>query len=299
MSKFKPQGIVVPLLTPFLPNGSIDEDRLRWLTRRMIGAGVHGVFPGGSSGEFWALNEEERCQIIQIVVDEAAGEAPVYAGVGAVGTRQVIKLVRCAEEVGADALVVITPFYIHPTQNELYKHYEAIAHSTPLPVIPYNNPSRTGNLNLEPATVARLSELDNLVGIKDSSGDIGQTADYITLCHPDFAVFQGRDDMIFASMVLGAVGGVAAEGNVAPEMCVDLYNAFYAKDWERAKAIQAQLAMFRKALAWGTYPAALKAAMKMIGEPVGDPRSPAEPLPVSYHNALCDILVKMGLPVTK
>ena len=297
MRKFKPQGIVVPLLTPFLPDGSIDEDRLRWLTRRMIEAGVHGVFPGGSSGEFWALNEEERCQIIQIVVDEAVGAIPVYAGVGAVGTRQVIKLAYFAEEAGADALVVITPFYINPTQNELYKHYEAIAQSTSLPVIPYNNPSRTGNVNLEPATVARLSELDNLVGIKDSSGNIGQTADYITLCHPGFAVFQGRDDMIFPSLVLGAVGGVAAEGNVAPEMCVDLYDSFIKNNWERAKAIQVKLARLRRALAWGSYPAALKAAMAMIGEPIGDPRSPVEILPASYYEPLRNILTKMGLDV--
>lgn len=297
MDKFKPHGMVIPLLTPFLPDGSIDEIRLRRLTRRMITAGVHGVFPGGSSGEFWVLDDDERCHIIEIVVDEVAGAIPVYAGVGAVGTRQVIRLARRAEEAGVDALVIVTPFYINPTQNELYNHYIAIAESTSLPILPYNNPSRTGNVNLEPATVARLSELQNLVGIKDSSGNIGQTCDYITLCRPGFAVFQGRDDMLFPSLVLGAVGGVAAEGNVAPELCVELYDRFMSNDFERAKAIQVKLAMLRRALAWGTYPAALKAAMAIIDEPMGNPRPPAEPLPGSYYEPLRNILVNMGLSV--
>ena len=297
MKKFKPLGIVAPLLTPFHPDGSLDTSGLRRLTRRMITAGIHGVFPAGSSGEFWVLSDEERRQILEIVVDETAGAIPVYAGVGTIGTQQVIEFTHIAQEVGADAVVAVTPFYISLSQNELYNHYSAIARSTTLPVIPYNNPSRTGNVNLEPATVARLSEINNLVGIKDSSGNIGQTLDYINLCPPGFAVFQGRDDMIFASMVLGAAGGVAAESNVAPEMCVDLYNAFQMNDWECAKEIQAKLALLRRATAWGTYPAALKAAMKMIGEPVGDPRPPAEQLPVCYHNDLRNILVKMGLTV--
>jgi len=297
MNKYNLHGIVVPLLTPFTSNDAIDEDGVRRLTRRMVAAGVHGVFPCGSSGEFWVLDDEERCRIIQTVVAEAAGDVLVYAGVGAVGTRQAIKLTRCAEEGGADALVVITPFYINPTQEELYHHYAAIARSTSLPVIPYNNPSRTGNVNLEPATMARLAEIENLAGIKDSSGNIGQTADYITLCPPGFAVFQGRDDMIFPSMVLGAVGGVAAEGNVAPEMCVELYDAFMANDWERSKAVQVKLAKFRRALAWGTYPAALKTAMTMIGEPMGAPRSPAAALPAAYLDRLRQILINLDLNV--
>jgi 4-hydroxy-tetrahydrodipicolinate synthase len=298
MKDFKPCGMIVPLLTPFQPDGSLDKSGLRRLTRRMITAGIHGVFPVGSSGEFWVLNDQERQEIIKTVVDEAAGAIPVYVGIGTIGTRQVIEYGHMAEQLGANALVAVTPFYISLSQAELYAHFAAIAHSTPLPVFPYNNPSRTGNVNLEPATVARLSEIENVVGIKDSSGNIGQTSDYINLCRPGFAVFQGRDDIIFPSMVLGAVGGVAAEGNVGPELCVDLYNAFQSHDWEKAKGIQAKLALLRRALAWGSYPAALKAAMKMIGESVGDPRLPAEPLPACYHDGLRNILVKMGLAVT-
>ena len=297
MKNFIPCGMVVPLLTPFKPDGSLDKLGLRRLTRRMITAGIHGVFPVGSSGEFWVLNDQERQEIIKTVVDEVAGAIPVYAGVGAIGTREVIEYCHLAEQLVADALVAVTPFYISLSQTELYAHYAAIAQSTSLPVIPYNNPGRTGNVNLEPVTVARLSEIENLVGIKDSSGNIGQTLDYINQSRPGFAVFQGRDDMIFPSMVLGAVGGVVAEGNVAPELCVDLYNAFQSHDWEIAKEIQAKLAILRRALAWGTYPSALKAAMGMICEPVGDPRPPAAPLPVRYHNDLRIILVKMGLPV--
>jgi 4-hydroxy-tetrahydrodipicolinate synthase len=298
MSTFQPGGMVIPLVTPFQQDESVDEQALRRLTRRLIAAGVHGLFPVGSTGEFFVLSQEERCRVIEIVIEEAAGKVPVYAGTGAISTREAIQLTRSAEALGADAAVVITPFYVVPSQDELYAHYAAIAERTSLPVIPYNNPGRAGGVNLEPATVARLAAIDNLVGIKDSSGNLAQTAEYVNETPDGFAVFQGRDDLFFPALTMGAVGGVAATGNVAPELAVELYTAFVAGDWERSRAAQAKLSLLRHALRLGTFPSVLKAAMAMIGQPVGPPRGPVAPLPESQHGALREVLTRMGFAVT-
>lgn len=150
MATWQPRGMVIPLLTPFRDDESVDEAALRWLVCHLIAQGVHGLFPVGSTGEFWALRDSERTRIIEIVVKEVAGRVPVYAGTGAPGTRQSVALTRQAEALGADAVVAITPFYISPNPDELYAHYAAIAEATRLPVIPYNNPVRTGGVNLTP-----------------------------------------------------------------------------------------------------------------------------------------------------
>jgi len=297
MTAFQPRGMVIPLLTPFREDGSLDEQALRRLARRLIAAGVHGLFPVGSSGEFCSLSQEERCRVIEVVIEEAAGQVLIYAGTGAISTREVIQLTRSAEALGADAAVVITPFYLAPSQDELYAHYAAIAESTSLPVIPYNNPGRTGGVNLAPATVARLAAIDNLVGIKDSSGNMAQTAEYVNETPDSFAVFQGRDSLFFPSLALGAVGGVAATGNVVPELVVELYEAFVAGDWKRSCAVQAKLSLLRGGLSLSPFPSVLKAAMAMIGEPVGPPRRPVAPLHESQHDALREVLAKMGLAV--
>jgi 4-hydroxy-tetrahydrodipicolinate synthase len=297
MMSIQLRGMVIPLLTPFQTDGSLDEHRLRRLCHQLIDAGVHGLFPVGSSGEFWVLNCDESFRAIKVVVEAAAGRVPVYAGAGAISTRDVVQRARGAEDLGADAVVVITPFYVAPTQEELYAHYAAIADSTSLPVIPYLNPARTGGVILEPSTVARLASIDNLVGVKDSTGNLALTAEYISQTPDDFAVFQGRDDLFFPSLALGAVGGIAATGNVVPALVVELYEAYVQGDWERSRAAQIKLAPLRRALSWGTYPAVLKAAMEMIGDPVGAPRSPASALDNAKHGPLRDVLAGLGLSV--
>lgn len=297
MKRFKPQGMVIPLLTPFHQDGSLDEQALRRSTRRLIRAGVHGLFPVGSSGEFWGLSVEERCRAIEIVVEEADGRLPVYAGTGDVSTRKTIALTERAESLGADAAVVITPFYVAPSQEELYAHYAAIADSTSLPVFPYNNPKRTGGVSLEPAFVTRLAGIPNLAGIKDSSGNLALTAAYVNQTPDSFAVFQGSDDLFFPSLAMGAVGGIAATGNVVPELVVELYDAFVCGEWDRSRAVQSKLASLRRANALGTYPSVLKAAMAIIGEPIGPPRAPVTSLESSHSDALRQVLVGMGLAI--
>lgn len=290
--------MIIPLLTPFHADGELDPHALRHLTRRLIGAGVHGLFPSGSTSEFFALSQQERCRVIEIVVEEAAGRTPVYAGTGAISTRESIALTQAAEQLGADAIAVITPFYISPSQEELYEHYAAIAGSTALPLVVYNNPARTGGVNLTAKTLHRLAAIPNIVAIKDSSGDLGLLAAYMAETPDEFVVLQGRDDLYFASLAIGAVGGVAATGNVMPELVVELYDAFRAGDWERSRNAQAKVALLRGALGIGTFPSVLKGAMALIGEPVGPPRLPVAPLTPTQVAAVRDVLERIGLPIT-
>ena len=199
---------------------------------------------------------------------------------------------------GADAIVIVTPFYISPNQDELYNHYAAICASTSLPVIPYNNPGRTGGVNLEAQTVARMAAtLPNLVAIKDSSGKLQQTIEYIRTTPRTFAIFQGRDELIHESFKQGTVGAVAAVGNVAPEVVMDIYAAHLAGDDERGRSAQEKITVLRDALALGTFPSVLKAAMAMIGEPVGPPRLPVAPLAEPQIEKLRAMLDRIGLPV--
>ncbi len=174
-----PRGIIPAMVTPFHDDESLNVDALRQLVRFLINGGVHGLFPTGSQGEFYALTPGERQRIWDVVVEETAGQIPVYAGTGGVTTREVIALNHLAERVGVDAVSVITPYFINPTQGELYDHYTRIADATTVPVILYSNPGRTGGLSLSVDLVARLAEHPNIIGIKDSSGDLSLTMAYI------------------------------------------------------------------------------------------------------------------------
>jgi 4-hydroxy-tetrahydrodipicolinate synthase len=287
--------MVIPLLTPFADDEAVDEAALRRLVRHLIAQGVHGLFSAGSTGEFWALSDDEKGRVTEIVIEEAAGRVPVYAGVGAPGTRQSVALTRQAEALGADAVVAITPFYIAPTPDELYAHYAAIAAATRLPVIPYNNPGRTGGVNLTPDLMERLARLPNLVGLKDSAGDMAQFREARRRLPPPFALFQGRDDLFYDSLLVGAVGGVAAIGNVAPGPVVEVYEAYVAGDLPRAQRAQERVTPLRKALSLGTFPSVLKEAMAMLGMPVGPARGPVQPLSEQARGELAAILARVGL----
>jgi 4-hydroxy-tetrahydrodipicolinate synthase len=289
------KGIVVPLVTPFREDETVDEDALRALVRHLIECGVHGLFPIGSTGEFYAVTPDERRRILRLVVDEAGGCVPVYAGAGAVSTLECLAHARMAEEAGADCLVVVTPFYITPTIDELYEHYATIARATSLAVIPYNNPSRTGGVNMTPDLMARLAGIPNIMGIKDSSGNQAQTMEYVQKCGADFAVFQGRDDLIYPSLVTGAVGGVACVANVAPRAVVEVYDAYVRGDTVRALAVQRTASVLRQALALGTFPVVIKEAMAMVGLPGGHVRRPVRPLSPEKRVQLRAILRSIDL----
>lgn len=295
MTGLRPHGMIIPLTTPFREDESLDLDALRRLTRRMIEAGVYGLFAAGSTGEFFALSAEESYQVIECVVDETARRVPVYAGACAITTRETIKRARDIAAMGVDAIVVVTPYYMSPSQDELYAHYAAIAASTSLPVIPYNNPGRTGGVNITPDTLVRLAEIDNLIAIKDSSGNMAQTSAYINQTPDGFAVFQGLDSIFLPSLAVGAVGGIAGAGNAIPDIVVELYTSFVAGEYARAREAQVKVAVMRQAMTLGTFPAGLKAAMEMIGQPVGPARRPVAPLNKQQKDTLTALLARIGL----
>jgi 4-hydroxy-tetrahydrodipicolinate synthase len=289
------KGIVAAMVTPFHDDESVDEDGLRAVTRYLIEQGIHGLFPGGSQGEFFSLNFDERCRVLEVTLDEAQDRAFVVAHVGAITTREAVALARHAEAAGADAAAAMTPFFLKPSQDELYQYFADLASSVSIPILAYNNPGRTG-VDLPPATVARIArDVPNFVGIKDSSGDLSQLAEYIRLCPETFRAFIGRDSLIYGALMYGAAGAVAATANVVPALAVAIYDAVMAGDFDRAKALQRRLAPVRMAFGLGTFPIVVKEAMGMIGLPVGPARAPVGPMSAEARERLREALKLAGV----
>lgn len=291
---FTPRGIIPAMVTPFDKQGKVSEDGLRKLVNYLIEGGVHGLFPVGSQGEFYALERKEKRRILEVVLDQAKGKVPVYAGTGAISTKEAITLTKMAEDIGVDAVSIITPFFISPTQEELYEHYLAIAESTNLSILLYSNPGRTG-VNLSVDLVVRLSKVDNIVGIKDSSGDMTLTAEYIRRTNDDFSVLAGRDTLIYGTLLYGGKGAIAATANVAPKLVVEIYEAYMRGDIERAKKAQANLAPLRLAFSIGSFPVVIKDALELMGIKVGTTMAPVKSLNKDKQEILRDVLQQMRL----
>ena len=289
------KGIIPAIVTPLDAGEDLDEEALRRLVRYLIEGGVHGLFPVGSQGEFYAFAPPEKQRIWEVVVEEADGRVPVYAGTGAITTREVIALDGLAEQAGVDAISVITPFFVSPTDEELYLHYGSIAEATTLPVLLYNNPGRTGGLNLSAGLVARLAEHPNIAGIKDSSGDLSLTMEYIRRTGDDFAVLLGRDTLIYAGLLHGARGSISATANVVPALVVEIYQAFIEGDLARALGAQNRLAPLRQAFSLGTFPVVVKEALDLIGISAGPARSPVGPISPENREKLIQVLQSLGL----
>lgn len=271
-------GIIPPVATPMRPDEELDVPRLKWFLDHLIAAGVHGVFVLGTNSEFYALDDAEKQRVVAEAVAHVNKRVPVYAGTGAETTREVVRLTRMAEKEGADGVSIITPYFIMPSQQELYDHYRRIAESTSLPVLLYNNPSTCGGLNIAPDTVGRLARIENIRGVKDSSGDLQNTQEYIRNAPPTFSVLMGRDTLIFAGLLMGTRGSVPATGNIAPRLLVEIYESFRRGDLASSKAAQLKLNPLRLALGLCTAPGAVKAALDMLGLPIGPCRSPVSGL---------------------
>ena len=270
----KIHGIIPPVATPMQANEDLDLPRLKWFIDHLIANGVGGIFVLGTNSEFYALDEREKQEVIATAVAHVNKRVPVYAGTGAETTREVVRLTKMAEREGADGVSVITPYFISPTQQEIYDHYRRIAEHTSLPVILYNNPGTCGGVKIDVETVARLATVPNVLAVKDSSGDLQNTVEFIRVVPERFAVLMGRDTLIFPALVMGARGSVPATGNVAPALLAEIYNAFRAGDLARSKAAQLRLNPLRLALGLCTAPGGVKAALQMLGTPIGPCRSP-------------------------
>ncbi|MDI9418618.1 MAG: 4-hydroxy-tetrahydrodipicolinate synthase [Firmicutes bacterium] len=268
------RGITAAIVTPFTKSEALDCRELRRHVRRTLEAGVHGIFCLGTNGEFYALSEREKYRVVETVVDEADGRVPVYAGSGEIATRTVIRLTKRFRKLGADAVSIVTPYFIHPTQHELYHHYARIAVETEFPIILYNIPMRT-NVKLEPETVTALAAgFENIIGIKDSSGDLRLTRAYIEQTPDRFAVMGGNDGLILDTLLLGGTGAIAATANVIPEILVNIYQAFLEGDLEKARMWQERVAPLRQDFKLGTAPGVIKVQANQRGYPVGPSRMP-------------------------
>src|SRR5687768_7236113 len=233
-------GVGTALVTPFRKDGSVDEAAVRRLARRQIDAGVHFLSPCGTTGEAPTLSHAEKARVVELVVEEAGGKVPVLAGAGGYNTREVIELARAMENAGASGLLSVTPYYNKPTQEGLYQHFKAIAESTPLPIVVYNVPGRTG-VNVEVATLTRLAELPNIVGVKEASGNMTQMCEVATAVPPDFLVLSGDDALTLPLMAVGGRGIISVTSNEIPREMVQMVETAERGDFAAARAVHARI----------------------------------------------------------
>jgi 4-hydroxy-tetrahydrodipicolinate synthase len=291
----KIHGIIPPVATPMQANEDLDLPRLKWFLDHLINSGVHGVFVLGTNSEFYALDEREKQEVIATAVAHVRGRVPVYAGTGAETTREAVRLTKMAEKEGVDGVSVITPYFVLPNQQEIYDHYRRIAEATKLPVVLYNNPATCGGVKIDVETVARLAEIPNILGVKDSSGDLQNTIEYMRVVPDRFSVMMGRDTLIFSALMLGAKGAVPATGNIAPKLLVDIYESLQRGDQAASLAAQRKLHHVRMALTLGTAPGGVKAALQVLGMSIGPSRSPVAPLPPDKMQKMKAALQAAGL----
>lgn len=275
----KLSGIFVPHVTPFSRYGKIEEDSLRTCLKFWLEGGVSGLVPCGSNGEAPYLSREERMKVIEIVMEEAGGEVPVIAGTGSTSTWETIQFTRDAKDLGVDAALVVTPFYFKPSSREIYEHYKTLLEAVDLPIVLYSVPKFTG-CSLEPNLIAQLaSEYDNIIGVKDSSGDMGIISETIRLVCEKISVLAGTADIVLPTLMLGGSGAVIAVANVFPKVCSNLYEAFRIGNYEEASKLQQRIAYINEILVKRhNQLSAIKEALNMQGLPGGYPRRPALPL---------------------
>ncbi len=263
------EGCGTALVTPFRVDLSLDEETLRKLVRRQINAGVHFLVPCGTTGENPTMTRKEHIRVVEITLEEAKGRVPVWAGAGGYNTAEVIELARELEALGADGLLSVTPYYNKPTQEGLFQHYRAIAGATRLPIVLYNVPGRCGT-NLEPATVARLAKIENIVGVKEASGNIGQMAAVLNVVSEEFSVLAGDDSVALPLFALGGKGVISVASNEVPREMALLCECGLAGDFAGARAIHRKYLPLMEINFVESNPIPVKAAMSLLGllEPV-------------------------------
>lgn len=275
------KGVVVPILTVIDDQERIDEAGMRDQVEYVIRGGVSGILAFGSNGEFYMVEEDEMARGLAIMVDQAAGRVPVYFGIGAISTKKCVRLAKMAVEHGAAAVSVLQPMFLKPTEEELFRHFQTIAQAVPeTPVLLYNNPGRVG-YTLSGNLVEKLAhEVPNIVGMKNTSGDITQTSEFIRRTRDvDFKVFGGKDTLLYASLCHGAVGGVCTAANFMPELITDVYNKFVSGDWKGSMEAQFKLNPVRLAMDPASFPVAAKDMAALRGRQVGNPYLPTLPTP--------------------
>jgi 4-hydroxy-tetrahydrodipicolinate synthase len=280
-------------VTPFR-DGAVDERALVDLVELQIGAGVDGLVPCGSTGEAATLSHAEHRRVIEVVVAAARGRVPVLAGTGSNSTSEALALTRHAKEAGADGAILISPYYNKPTQEGIFAHYAQIAREAAFPLVVYNIPVRTAS-NILPTTMARLADVEQIVGVKESSGDLHQISEVIAECRAGFRVLSGDDALTLPILAVGGGGVISTTANVAPSEMVELVRAFRAGDLARAKDAHYRLLPLFDALFTETNPIPVKAALALRGLIRDEIRLPLTPVTQPNRGCLQVVLKELGL----
>lgn len=295
MKEIELKGIIVPIVTPMNDDESINTAELRVQVNRMIAGGVHGIFPFGTNGEGYILSARDKQLVLETVINEVAGRVPVYAGTGCISTKETIEQSKMAQAAGADVLSIITPSFAAASQDELYTHYKTVAEAVDMPIVLYNIPARTGNA-LQPQTVARLAQVDNIIGAKDSSGNFTNILGYIdagrTKPRGAFYTLSGNDQLIIWTLLAGGTGGIAGCANVYPETMASIYNLFAAGKIEEAKKANESIQSFRACFKYGNPNTIVKCAVNLLGHHVGPCRAPFNQVPEAGIAALKKVLAE-------
>ncbi len=288
------EGCGTALVTPFAADGGVDERALARLVDFQIDAGVDFLVPCGTTGESVTLTRQERLRVVGIVRERAAGRVPILAGAGGNDTRRVIDLARRMEQLGVDGLLSVTPYYNKPTQEGLYRHYEALSEAVALPIVLYNVPGRTA-CNLLPATVLRLAELDRVVGIKEASGNIVQISELASGMPAGFQLLSGDDGNVLPLIALGGCGVISVVSNVAPALMSRFVRACLDEDYPRARESLANVMLLTRAMFLETNPAPAKAALALLGRIGESCRLPLAPMGEENRRELRRLLEVTGV----
>lgn len=288
------KGCGTAMITPFRRDESIDEAAFQRFVEFQINGGVDFLVACGTTGESVTMTEIEQARVVDLTLEYSAGRVPVVAGAGGYNTREVIEKVHRYEKLGVDAILSVTPYYNKPTQEGLYQHYRAIADSTGLPIILYSVQGRTG-VNLEPATVARLAEINNIVAIKEASGNISQIAEIASLVSDDFKIFAGDDSVVLPVAALGGVGVISVASNLLPRLVSDLCHASVENRLEEARRLNRQLTPIFKAMFIESNPIPVKAALAMTGMIEEVYRLPMTPMGQANRIKLEQVLTETGV----
>jgi len=286
-------GCLTALVTPFR-GGEIDRGALAALVEAQIAGGVQGLVPAGSTGEAATLTHDEHIALVREVVKLAKGRVPVIAGAGSNSTAEAVRLTRAAEEAGAAGALLISPYYNRPTQDGIYHHYASVAEATKLPLVVYNIPGRTAS-NILPATIARLSQIPNVVGVKEASGSLAQVLEVIATSAPDFAVYSGDDILTLPIMAAGGKGVIAVTSNLVPRLMVDLTEALLRGDLARGRGLMHELLPLMQAMGLEVNPIPVKTALALMGRCTEEFRLPLTCMATAARERLEQVLREYDL----
>ncbi|ADU96155.1 4-hydroxy-tetrahydrodipicolinate synthase [Thermovibrio ammonificans] len=287
------EGIYVAIPTPF-KDGKVDTQALKDHVEFLIEQGVDGIVPCGTTGESATLSYEEHEEVIALTIEQAAGRVKVIAGTGSNSTEEAIRLTKFAQEVKADGALLITPYYNKPNQEGLYRHFKAVAEAVSIPIVLYNVPGRTG-VNMLPETVARLSEIDNIVAIKEATGSTNVATEILNLTQGEIEVLSGDDLTFFPLLAVGAVGVISVTANVVPDRMVQMHREFVNGRWEKAQELHRHLYNLSKVMFIDTNPIPVKTALSMMGRMEKEFRLPLCPTTPEKEEVIAQTLKEYGV----